>query len=70
MRKRDAKYSRLNDARKDVRECKWKEQYLQAFLDKESLEELERIRSLDDAPDSDNGTDSESSNSSHGVASG
>ena len=68
-RKRDAKYARLNDTRKDVRECKWKELYLQAFLDKDSLEEFERIRSLDDPPDSDDSTDSESSNSSHGVTS-
>ena len=69
-RKRDTQYSRLNDTRKDIQECKSKEQYLQTFLDKEPLEELEKIRSQDDLPDSDNDTDSKSSNSSHGDASG
>ena len=56
-RKRDAKHARLNDARKDVRECKWKELYLQAFLDKDSLEEIKRIRCLEDPPDLDDTTD-------------
>ena len=69
-RKRDAKHARLNDTRKDVQECKWKELYLQAFLDKDSLEEIERIRCLEDPPDLDDATDSESSNSSPTVASG
>ena len=67
-RKRDALYSRLNDTRKDIREAKWKKQYLQAFLDKESLEKLEEIRSQEDPPNSDDDTDPESSNSSHGDA--
>ena len=69
-RKRDAKHARLQDIRKDVQECKWKELYLQAFLDKDSLEEIKWIRHLEDPPDSDDATDSESSNSSPAVASG
>ena len=69
-KKGDAKHEKLQETQKDVWECKWKELYLQAFLDKDSIEEIEWIRCMEDPSDSDDATDSESSNSSPAVTSG